>query len=311
MRFLDASGSRLNVSDVINNTMLVELRLVRCGLDELGELNMPNLHTLDLSYNHLSAISPKQLRGSPHIRDLMLTGNPLTSVFSQPPSQPEEWFPSLRHLDLSYVPMITFNVSTLRLFPSLRSLNLSHCGLDVLLDPIPSAVALSSLEVLNLTGSPLTYFPPDLLRRLSSLNDLSADNYKLCCSELLPEKFSAAWCQAPMDETASCENLLRSNTYRVFLALFSALGLVGNSVVLVQRVASIRHGTKNGFEILTVMLCMSDMLMGMYLAVIGVADLLYQGEYLWRDVTWRLSVACKTAGFVSMLSKEVRSSTLS
>ena len=43
----------------------------------------------------------------------------------------------------------------------------------------------------------------------------------------------------------------------------------------------------------------------MYLTIIGVADRLFQGTYLWEDITWRDSVACKVAGFLSLLSNEV------
>nr|KAG5698617.1 hypothetical protein BaRGS_027128 [Batillaria attramentaria] len=45
--------------------------------------------------------------------------------------------------------------------------------------------------------------------------------------------------------------------------------------------------------------------MGVYLAVIGVADRLYQGNYLWKDREWKHSTACKAAGFLSLLSSEV------
>nr|KAG5698842.1 hypothetical protein BaRGS_019694 [Batillaria attramentaria] len=45
--------------------------------------------------------------------------------------------------------------------------------------------------------------------------------------------------------------------------------------------------------------------MGVYLAVIGVADRVYQGNYLWKDRKWKHSTACKAAGFLSLLSSEV------
>nr|KAG5685517.1 hypothetical protein BaRGS_024254 [Batillaria attramentaria] len=48
-----------------------------------------------------------------------------------------------------------------------------------------------------------------------------------------------------------------------------------------------------------------DFLMGVYLAIIGVADLVYKGTYLWNDVKWKVSGACKAAGFLSFLSSEV------
>ncbi|KAL8575747.1 hypothetical protein ACOMHN_055936 [Nucella lapillus] len=45
--------------------------------------------------------------------------------------------------------------------------------------------------------------------------------------------------------------------------------------------------------------------MGLYLAAIGVADRVYLGTYLWNDVTWRQSLLCQTAGFLSLMSSEV------
>jgi hypothetical protein len=47
------------------------------------------------------------------------------------------------------------------------------------------------------------------------------------------------------------------------------------------------------------------MLMGVYLAVIGVADQVFLGSYLWRDVQWKQSAMCQVAGFVSLLSNEM------
>jgi hypothetical protein len=108
-----------------------------------------------------------------------------------------------------------------------------------------------------------------------------------------------------MDEISSCDNLLRSNVYRASLAILSGLSLLGNVVVLTGRLVFFERRAKNGFEILTVTLCLSDLLMGVYLAMIGVADRLYLGDYVWRDVQWRNSAACKTAGYLSMLSNQV------
>ena len=45
--------------------------------------------------------------------------------------------------------------------------------------------------------------------------------------------------------------------------------------------------------------------MGVFLAVVGVADSMYRGEYLWHDLAWTSSVACKAAGFLCVMSSEV------
>ena len=45
--------------------------------------------------------------------------------------------------------------------------------------------------------------------------------------------------------------------------------------------------------------------MGVYLAIVGVADQVYRGEYLWYDDHWKQSAVCKVAGFLSLMSTEV------
>ncbi|XP_025101404.1 relaxin receptor 2-like [Pomacea canaliculata] len=45
--------------------------------------------------------------------------------------------------------------------------------------------------------------------------------------------------------------------------------------------------------------------MGVYLAILGVADETYRSIYLWHDVQWKVSARCKVAGFLSLLSSEV------
>ena len=45
--------------------------------------------------------------------------------------------------------------------------------------------------------------------------------------------------------------------------------------------------------------------MGVYLAMLAVADQLLGGDYLWRERSWRLSPWCTMSGFLFMLSSEV------
>jgi hypothetical protein len=59
-----------------------------------------------------------------------------------------------------------------------------------------------------------------------------------------------------------------------------------------------------GFDVFVANLCVSDLVMGVYLAIIGVADLRYRGTYMWYDVYWRHSGACHLAGFLSFISNE-------
>ncbi|XP_070198742.1 G-protein coupled receptor GRL101-like [Littorina saxatilis] len=300
LRYLHASGSGLRPVDVNNNTMLVYLNLASCALRELSHLSLPNLHSLHLGDNYLTEVSDEHLFHLPKLRHLSLAGNPLTSVFRNQRVDPVH-FTFLRILDLSRVTIRMFHMSALRLFPNIEVLNLRDCEVDTLSTDRFKTPA--SLHVLDVRGCPLTYFPRDLLQGLGQLREVLADNYKLCCPLTLPSGFNLADCRAPSDEVSSCDNLLRSHIYRVFLALFAALALLGNLTAFVAR--GILGEMKNGFDIFTVTLCTADFLMGVYLAIIGVADRVYLGSYLWNDVSWRRSTACKVAGFLSMTSNEV------
>ena len=79
-------------------------------------------------------------------------------------------------------------------------------------------------------------FPNDIFRGLENLEVVYADNYNLCCQDLLPKEFNLAYCFAPSDEISSCQALLRSNVYRFSLIISCVLALFGNMCSLVYRV---------------------------------------------------------------------------
>ena len=226
-------------------------------------------------------------------------------------------FPNVRRLDLSRVKVPVLSVEVFRQFPNLQHLNLSGSGVERVSgdgdaedgdgsSSSSSSLALTELRVLDMRGCPFSVLPRRLFRGMGNLRAVYADNYKLCCPAVLPDGFNLNDCQAPFDEVSSCETLLRSDVYRVFLSVVATLTLTGNLGSFVFRLLASQRGGlgKSGFHIFTVHLCVADFVMGLYLAIVGVADRLYLGTYLWADTEWRHSVACKVAGFLSLLSSE-------
>ena len=122
---------------------------------------------------------------------------------------------------------------------------------------------------------------------------------------MLPAGFNLDKCFAPFDEMSSCASLLRSDVYRVVLSVFAALAILGNLGSFIVRLFILKQTGKSGFGAFVSHLCVSDFVMGVYLAIIGLADRLYRGTYLWEDTRWRHSATCKVAGFLSLLSSEV------
>ena len=303
LRFLDGRGSGMSGRELSNNTMLVHLSLVSCGLRRADELNFPNLHVLDLSNNQLREVYLSEFRRLPRLERLSVSGNPLVTLFSAEGDLTEVVMSALLVLDLSRVDLKVLNVSFLSAMPELHTVNLSAARVHVLQGG--GFQSLRQLRVLDLRGCPVTHFPRDIFQGLDDLQAVYADNYKLCCPATLPSRFNAQNCHAPSDELSSCEALLRSVTYRVFLSVFAALSLVGNASSFVYCVFLEKGKKRLSFDVFVAHLCVADFLMGAFLAVIGVVDRLYQGTYLWEDNAWKDSAGCKVAGFLSLVSNEV------
>ena len=298
LRFLEGPGSGMKPADFASNTMLIHLGLASCGLTHLSLPTLHNLHSLDLSNNHLHALNTDTLLSVERLLMLSMSGNPL-SLQSLALHQP---VPSLLTLDLSdiYLPVLSVNLSAT--FPNVQIVNLSHSGVHTLSQGFFQET--KHLRVLDLSGCSVSQFPRDLFNGLKHLEEVYSDNYKLCCSVILPKGINPRNCHAPSDEVSSCDALLRSNFYRILLALFAVSSLLGNLLSFMFRILHKRSST-SGFCVFVTHLCVSDFLMGVYLAIIGIADSLYRDSYLWQDEHWKHSILCQAAGILSLLSSEV------
>nr|KAG5710942.1 hypothetical protein BaRGS_013676 [Batillaria attramentaria] len=264
----------------------------------------PHLRYLDAS---TSGMTPDDLTsnvyltfvGLRNLNVLRLAANPLTSLTN---GGAKDLHANLHTLDLSLTDLDSYNGQILADFPNVTNLNMSHSALTTI--TVEGFKSTPGLEVLDVRQSPLEEFPHHLLQYLSSLHIVYASNFKLCCAATLPENFNPNNCHAPMDEVASCDDLLRSNAYRGFLWVMASMAIVGNAGSFAARIVQ-KEAAKTGFHVFVTNLSVADFLMGVYLTIIGVADQVYRGIYLWNDSLWKGSVACTMAGFLSLLSSEV------
>ena len=269
----------------------------------MGRTLFPNLRSLDVSSNHLKSVRPDAFNYFPKLNSLSLADNPIVSLFDPVDQSADSVFPELLSLDISFVEMRELDPSVLLFFPNLQSVNLSHCHVRRLQDP--GFQRLTSLQVLDVRGCPLTTFPESIFLGLSSLKHVAADSYKVCCPATLPVGFAGDQCVAPADAISSCDALLRSDLYRFSLAVFATLSTVGNTLSLIFRMWVLKGKQHSGYAIFVTHLSVSDLMMGVYLVIIGGADRFYLNIYLWAETDWKNSVTCKVAGFLSLLSSEV------
>ena len=300
LRYLDASGSGMKIEDLTENSYLVMAFLTVCRLTSLSAVNLPNLKTLDLAENLLRVISMDAFLLMRNLQVLRLAGNPLVTLTSGKSSASVA---EIQSIDISQTHLETFDSAALQSFATVKLLNLSFGRLMTVTEK--GFRSLSQLIRLDLRGSPLKNYPDDLFDGLRGLRVIHTSNFRLCCKSYLPKHVEEVVCFSPRDAISSCEDLLRSSTYRMFLWLISVTSFIGNVGSFIFRCALQKDVSKSGFNIFVTNLCLADLLMGVHLAMVGLADILYRGQYLWYEKTWTSSEACRVAGVLSLLSSEV------
>ena len=340
LRYLNADGTGLRLHDVSSNRLLIHLSLKNCGIIDTDSVHLPNLKNLDLSYNSLSKITGIRMAnlhdldlshnslsvftgaGFPSLTNLDLSYNALTdtlwaeiallqnlrklsigynNIQAAISTTDKLLFSDVITVDLSGLTIKELSGTFLQIFPNAEYLNLSGSKVEKVSKN--GFNQLPQLKVLDLTGCPMMEFSKDVFRGLENIETIVTDNYRLCCPGILPRGFCSDKCYSPDDEISSCDALLRADIFRLFLIVYALLALVGS---FLYTVCCKKPAKKQlGFDIFVTPLCVSDFLMGVYLAIIGVADRWYHGTYEWNDITWTHSAMCQLAGFLSFVSNEV------
>ena len=265
LRYLDASRSMLRPEELTGNSMLVFLALADCALVSANKLSLPNLQSLDLSDNLIEFMDKGQLDSMPNLRVLFLAGNPLREVLFTGFSAMDVFF-ELISLDFSRTQLGQFDAGVLEPFTNLQIINFSNSNIDkVLADGFQPLV---SLKVLDLRGCPMSTYPRDVFKGLTSLEEVYADNYKLCCPMTLPEGFNIHKCQSQSDPVSSCDRLLKSNIFRVLLPVFASLAFFGNVGSLLVRVVMINTWRRSSLDVFVTHLTLADLLMAVYLVCV-------------------------------------------
>ena len=126
----------------------------------------------------------------PKVKSVSLAGNPIISLFGGKNLSTHPT--SLLSLDISFVEMRKLDLTFLRFFPNLQSLNLSNCHVHSFQGQGFHWV--TSLRVLDVRGCPLTTIPKSLFRGLTSMRRIFSENYKVCCPAILPAGFEGDQC---------------------------------------------------------------------------------------------------------------------
>lgn len=127
------------------------------------------------------------------------------------------------------------------------------------------------------------------------------DEFILCC--YAEKAVPGVRCISPNDEFSSCSDLMKNKAVQVCVWILGLSALFGNLFVILMRVIVKEDNKVHSF--LLTNLAISDLLMGVYLLIIAIKDVQFQGEYFKHDINWRSGIICELTGVLSMVSSEV------
>ena len=303
---------------------LTQLRILHLEHNRIAEIHhetfqyFTDLKSLYLHFNNIEMIDWQMFRSLYDLSILDLHNNRIAVMHDAP----IESLAFLEYLDLSRNNLVKLILPLTVMFSKLKYFSLSHNTLSSIQNG--ALQHMPNLQYLDLFGNnfnnfdSFSYFknaigPIKILDlRKSNLRSVNADSFKgfdthttiiidyeaTCC--FVPR----AECRGtiPRSQFLTCGRLIPNIFQRIimwFLGLFSLFANIGS---LCYRYVN-RHRQENTIQVLLISnLSLSDMLMGIYMIIVASADLYYRDYF--PSEAWRLSLTCKIAGALSMISSE-------
>ncbi|XP_015594570.1 relaxin receptor 2 isoform X2 [Cephus cinctus] len=278
--------------------------------------NSTSLQWIDFSRNKLTS-STLKLPYLPELKELVLDENRLEAITENLLSM----LPSLMSLSLSGNTVTTIHVNAFRNLNNLLELNLE----DNKILAIPEDVfkPIGNLTKLSIGFNPIEDLPSALFDPLKNLRSLGLEEIEIVNMEknifdLFPyldfvylKKFhycttyasNVQKCRPVSDGVSSLSHLLSKPLLRAAVWGISCVTCLGNALVLWGRFTA-----KDENQVLSIVirnLAVSDMLMGIYLFVIGLEDIRFRDNYNQIASTWMSSWSCTSVGILAMTSSEV------
>ncbi|XP_063990860.1 relaxin receptor 1-like [Diachasmimorpha longicaudata] len=283
--FSDFAGSKSLEFVNLRNNYLTEKTL------RLPEL--PALKDLQLDYNKIRAISREFLAGMPSLRSLTMEGNGL----------------------------IYIDPHAFKNLGGLKELNLADNEISVIWDHLLKPLV--NLTQLMIGYNPINNLQISIFDGLVHLRSLGLEEVDMENSRnnaLLPfknlefvyfKKFhycntyapNVQNCRPASDGVSSLTHLLGKPLLKVAVWGISSVTCMGNALVLWGRFTA-----KDENRVLSIVirnLAVSDMLMGIYLFIIGLVDVQLRDTYNQQASVWMSSWGCTLLGILAMTSSEV------
>ncbi|XP_062615152.1 G-protein coupled receptor GRL101-like [Saccostrea cucullata] len=273
---------------------------------------------IDLSSNEITIIEKGDFRESTSLKILKLQNNLIRDIMDHAFKD----LISLFFLDLSNNSITFVSLHHFISLKNLRYLFLNYNRINVI--HAKAFSNLIALHTLDLSFNNMRYFAEGQFFGMESLQNLylqnnrifsvngmfwglfnlkflEVDEFSICCAK--PRSRNHLQCVSPVNEIASCENLISAPVLNVAIWYIAFLATVGNIIALICSTSTFKRSSFAYF-IFSRNLSVADFLMGIYLYIIAITNLVYTGRYGFEDYSWRHSFLCTFAGILATVSSE-------
>ncbi|XP_077984595.1 uncharacterized protein LOC144439199 [Glandiceps talaboti] len=255
--------------------------------------DMPSLEWLRIQNNQIKSLLPGMFPANTGLKVLVVGRNVIEDIHEDAFNNLQ----SLQDLDLSSNRIAEIKPNVFRKLRNLTKLNLSN-NRRIRTLPVELFSHLTDIRTLNLSGVTIQNIHTDMFKSLARLEHVYFLKFYYCtyASHVYD-------CSPKSDGISSLENLLANKGLRYFIWIVAASTLIGNLSVLLGRLYLMKSENKV-HSLLIKNLCGADLLMGIYLLIIGAHDLNYRDYYYRYSHRWMTSWTCSLCGFLAVTSSE-------
>ena len=250
------------------------------------------MQNLELRGNRLRALPVDIFQRLYNLQHLFLHHNDFHTM-------PVGIFDDLVNLKLLRLQGNEFKEFDIDIFSNLTNLTFLDISANHFRD-IPQTKVLSQLTIFGASHNPLNDVDRSSFSSLSNGTMLLVSQHEIC--ECLAPKDVECVAEDDRSPYLTCHRLLSDRVLVGAMWIIGLNALIGNMFVLVWKQ---KHSGKNRVQsILLSNLAVSDFLMGIYMIIIGSADIYFGESFPMRSEAWRSGVTCRIAGFLAILSSE-------
>ncbi|XP_073991683.1 uncharacterized protein isoform X7 [Rhodnius prolixus] len=300
-----------NISNRTSKLILVNNQITLTNLS----FNNLKLTLLNLANNSLVNLPAGVFKTQSFLKKIILDGNQLKII-------PEELFFGLHDLEWLFLHNNQLKELNLKswFMNNLTWLDLTGNKLKLSDEYFPKTLPSLSLLKLNnnqLIGLDIRTFQMNLLLNKLGLEDIDLYNIDYTMFTSLNKlqfvyfkrfKYCMQVPQVPIcsprsDGVSTAENLLADVILRTTLWFVAVFIILCNGLVLLHRLKGLKQSSP--LNLIITNLAFSDLIMGVYLLLIGVVDSVYRGNYRQFASEWISSPLCTLAGIAALTSSEV------